>query len=190
MISSLRGTVLEKWEQSLLIEVHGVGYEVRVTPALWQHARAGAELLVYTHFHVREDAQVLYGFVDAQERTMFQTLLTVNGVGPKVAMSVLSVASPKEIVTAVQREDGTGLKAPGVGPKIVKRLIAELKTVFGEMPQFSAQDQGGQASIRMDVNNALASLGYNEREIETMLMGLELDGRNVEDVVRAALKKR
>lgn len=190
MISLLQGKVIDKLPQTIIIDVRGVGYEVRVTPRLWEDARSGGEMIIYTHFHVREDAQVLFGFADLHERDMFRTLLTVNSVGPKIAMAVLSVAAPEDIIRAVQSEDAAALKAPGVGPKIVKRLISELKTVFGEMPQLSVHDKGGKKNVRIDVIEALKSLGYNDRETETMLAGLDLEGKTLDDALRAALQKR
>ncbi len=190
MISLLQGRVIEKLPQTIIIDVRGVGYEVRVTPRLWQQALSEADIVIYTHFHVREDAQVLFGFADLRERDMFRTLLTVNGVGPKIAMAVLSVAIPDDIIRAVQTEDVSMLKAPGVGPKIVKRLLSELKAVFGEMSPMAASGKRGHTSVRTDVIEALASLGYNERETEAMLSGLELEGKSLDDALRAVLQKR
>lgn len=190
MISILRGCIIEKLAHTVIIDVRGVGYEVRVTPRMWQQARSGGEIVVYTHFHVREDAQVLFGFADLRERDMFRTLLTVNSVGPKIAMAVLSVAAPDDIIRAVQNEDLSALKAPGVGPKIVKRLLSELKSVFGETSLLSASDKPGQQNVRMDVIEALKSLGYNERETEQMLAGVEMEGKSLDDALRAVLQKR
>ncbi|MBI4121742.1 MAG: Holliday junction branch migration protein RuvA [Parcubacteria group bacterium] len=191
MISSLQGVVLEKLAMALLLDVHGVGYEVRVTPRLWQAAHAGQDLRVYTHFQVREDAQVLYGFSDLHERDTFRQLLSVNGVGPKIAMAVLSAATPDEVIRAVQTEDTAALKAPGVGPKIVKRIIVELKAVFGEAVVHGSASKPSSAnnSLRQDLFSALGHLGYADHEIEQLMHGADIEGLTVQQALKQLLQK-
>ncbi len=190
MISFLRGCLRQKLSQSLLLDVHGVGYEVRVTPRLWQATREGSEIEVYTHFHVREDAQILFGFSDLHERDMFRTLLGVSGIGPKTAMAVLSAADPETIVRAVQTDDTAALKAPGVGPKIVKRIVSELKSAFAE--RFVSNKGVAMAKgtgLHADLQEALLQLGYHEREIADLLREADLEGLSVEKALRVILKK-
>lgn len=188
MISSLRGIVSEKWLQSVVLDVHGVGYEVRVTPAVMQHAKQGKELMLYTHFHVREDAQMLYGFLEAQEKNLFQTLIGVTGVGPKIAMALLSASSPKNIIAAIQQEDAAALKAPGVGPKIVKRLIAELKPALGDMAIGSGHQAIG--SSKSEAMGALIQLGYTESEVRSMMQDVDTSGLSAQEIIKRVLQKR
>lgn len=190
MISFLRGTVTDKLPDSLILDVHGVGYEVRVTPRLWQGAATEAQILIYTHFHVREDVQVLFGFSDLHERDMFRTLLTVSGVGPKTAMAVLSVATSEDIIRAVQREDVAALKAPGVGPKIVKRLISELKTIFEGMKTTGHATIQAQNGKRGEIVEALVQLDYTEREVLDMLEGIDIESQDVQSVIKLVLRNR
>jgi Holliday junction DNA helicase RuvA len=190
MISLLQGRVIEKLPQTIIIDVRGVGYEVRVTPRLWQQAHSDMDIVVYTHFHVREDAQVLFGFVDLRERDMFRTLLTVNSVGPKIAMAVLSVAAPDDIVRAVQNEDVSALKAPGVGPKIVKRLIAELKAVFGELSLLTPKGAHVVTTAHAEAASALLQLGYTEQEVRAMMDGIDTSDMTVQEVIKRVLAKR
>lgn len=188
MISFLRGTVCDKLPDSLILDVHGVGYEVRVTPRLWQVARAETEVLIYTHFHVREDAQVLFGFADLAERDMFRTLLTVSGVGPKTAMAVLSAVTPDALIRAVQQEDVAALKAPGVGPKIVKRLITELKTTFDRLPMTSVGTTSLSFATSSEAVQALQQLGYSEAEIRLALNELDPQNLSTEQMVKEVLR--
>ena len=191
MISTLRGVVTDKLVDSLILDVHGVGYEVRVTPRLWNAASSGTEMIICTHFHVREDAQTLFGFVDLHERDMFRTLLTVSGVGPKIAMGVLSVAAPDDIIRAVQTEDTAALKAPGVGPKIVKRLISELKSVFEGLPTMAGKaGNNAQSGKRMEIVEALLQLDYTEREASEMLDGIDIEANDVSSIIKLVLRQR
>lgn len=190
MISFLRGRLHQKLTHSLLLDVHGVGYEVRVTPRVWQSAREGSEVEIWTHLHVREDAQVLFGFSDLHEREMFRTLLNVSGIGPKTAMAVLSAADPETIVRAVQTDDAAALKTPGVGPKIVKRIISELKSVFAErLVSSKGVTLSKSTGMRADLQDALLQLGYNEREIMELVSEADLEGLSVEKALRVILKK-
>ncbi len=188
MISSLRGIVSDKLPDSLILDVHGVGYEVRVTPRLWQAARAETEIVIYTHFHVREDNQVLFGFTDLQERDLFRTLLTVSGVGPKTAMAVMSAVTPDELIRAVQTEDAAALKAPGVGPKIVKRLIAELKPAFDRLPTTSIGIASISFATSSEAVQALQQLGYSEEEIRLAMKEIEQQDLSVEQTVKSVLR--
>lgn len=190
MISFVRGTVAEKLVDSLILDVNGVGYEVRVTPRLWTIAHAGSEVRIFTHFHVREDLQMLYGFADLSERDMFRTLLNVSGVGPKIAMAVLSAVTPDQLVRAVHQEDAAALKAPGVGPKLVKRLLTELKSVFEDMKSVGAFAQpafSGNNSVRQDVTSALFALGYRQDEVDALTRGVDWDTVTTEQALKTLL---
>ena len=127
MIGRLRGIIIEKQPPLVLIEVGGVGYEVHMPmTCFYELPEAGQEAIVFTHFVVREDAQLLYGFNNKQERTLFKELIKTNGVGPKLALAILSGMSAQQFVNAVEREEvGALVKLPGIGKKTAERLIVE-----------------------------------------------------------------
>ena len=130
MIGHLRGTLLSKKPYQILLDVNGVGYEVRVPYSTSQLPAQGKELSLVIHTHVREDALVLYGFKSAGEREMFLQLLTVKNVGPKMALMVLAAVSPADITNAIKRNNPLSLVVPGIGPKTAERIVQELRTTF------------------------------------------------------------
>ncbi|TYF42901.1 Holliday junction branch migration protein RuvA, partial [Enterobacter hormaechei] len=132
MIGRLRGIILEKQPPLVLLETAGVGYEVHMPmTCFYELPEAGQEAIVFTHFVVREDAQLLYGFNNKQERTLFKELIKTNGVGPKLALAILSGMSAQQFVNAVEREEvGALVKLPGIGKKTAERLIVEMKDRF------------------------------------------------------------
>jgi Holliday junction DNA helicase RuvA len=127
MIGHLRGTLLTKKPYHIVLEVGGVGYELRVPYSVSQLPKEGQALSLVVHTHVREDALTLYGFKSAGEREAFQELLTVKGVGPKVALTALSGLSPQDIRSAVRRNNPLALVIPGIGPKTAERIVHELR---------------------------------------------------------------
>ena len=132
MIGRLRGIIIEKQPPLVLIEVGGVGYEVHMPmTCFYELPEAGQEAIVFTHFVVREDAQLLYGFNNKQERTLFKELIKTTGVGPKLALALLSGMSAQQFVNAVEREEvGALVKLPGIGKKTADRLIVEMNDRF------------------------------------------------------------
>ncbi|MGH9777845.1 MAG: Holliday junction branch migration protein RuvA [Candidatus Acidiferrales bacterium] len=130
MIGHLRGTLLSKKPYQILLDVNGVGYEVRVPYSTSQLPGQGKELSLVIHTHVREDALVLYGFKSAGEREMFLQLLTVKNVGPKMALMVLAAVSPADITGAIKRNNPLSLVVPGIGPKTAERIVQELRNTF------------------------------------------------------------
>jgi Holliday junction DNA helicase RuvA len=134
MIGQIRGIILEKQAPQLTVDVHGVGYEIDAPMStFYQLPDAGKEVRLYTHFVVREDAQLLYGFYTQEERHLFRTLLKVNGVGPKLALTILSSASPDEFVRSVLNNDTDSLvKLPGIGKKTAERLVIEMRDKLKE----------------------------------------------------------
>ena len=187
MIGSLRGTLA--WRGSdgeLLVEVGGVGYRVSV-PARTAVALGGlgSEVHLHVHTHVREDAIVLYGFAHDDERRCFEALLCAHGVGPSLALSVLSALSPAALCTAVLEDDAETLCAvPGVGRKTAARLLIDLKSRL-DLPDLSAPAGGGGA--RAEARAALAELGYGPEEIRRALEGRREDV-GVEELLRLALR--
>jgi Holliday junction DNA helicase RuvA len=130
MIGHLRGTLLSKKPYQILLDVGGVGYEVRVPYSTSQLPAQGKELSLVIHTHVREDALALYGFKTAAEREMFLQLLTVKNVGPKMALMVLAAVSPADITQAIKRDNPMSLVVPGIGPKTAERIVQELRGTF------------------------------------------------------------
>ncbi len=130
MIGYLRGTILSKKPYEILLDVNGVGYELRVPYSTSQLPASGKELSLVVHTHVREDALTLYGFKTAAEREMFHLLLTVKNVGPKIALMVLAAVSPADISNAIRRNNPLALVVPGIGPKTAERIVQELRSSF------------------------------------------------------------
>lgn len=205
MIGRLTGELIEKAPPELLIDVSGVGYELEASMnTFYKLPDVGTFVTVYTHFVVREDAQLLYGFADKHERTLFRTLIKVNGVGPKLALTILSGISVSEFIRVVQNEDSTSLvRLPGVGKKTAERLIIEMKDKLDrlELPSRVETDLGelsrvAEASLpktdhRADAETALVALGYKPlqatKAIEKAASMLE-EGADTEALIRQSLK--
>lgn len=187
MIARLAGTLVEKHPPQVVVMSHGVGYELDVPMSTFYNLpRTGEPVELLTHLVVREDAHLLFGFLTAAERTAFRQLLKVNGVGPKVALSVLSGLSVDDLAGAVAAQDAARLtKVPGVGRKTAERLVLELRDKLAIA--VSAEPAGG-ARPSGDVLNALLALGYNEREAAAAVKQLPAD-LSLTDAIRQALKQ-
>lgn len=188
MIGSIRGRLLEKNPPQILVETNGVGYEIDVPMStLYNLPNIGAEVFLYTHYVVREDAELLFGFSTKAERSLFRLLIRISGIGPKIALSILSGISASILAQAVsQAEPGLLTRIPGVGKKTAERIVLELKgkidTVVG-----SADSQTPTSGAKADIISALVSLGYSEREALQAVKGLAADV-TVNDGIREALK--
>ncbi|MHB1585134.1 MAG: Holliday junction branch migration protein RuvA [Acidimicrobiales bacterium] len=193
MIGSLRGTVAARTgDGEVVVDVGGVGYRVAVTTATAASVgAAGGDVFLHVHTHVREDAIVLYGFVHDDERRCFEALLGAHGVGPSLALSVLSVLSPAALSTAVLEDDVETLCAvPGVGRKTAARLLIDLKSRL-DLPDLSGSGPGAAESgrsARSEARAALAELGYGPDEIRAALDGLS-ESAGVEELLRLALRE-
>jgi Holliday junction DNA helicase RuvA len=195
VIGSLRGTLLDRsLRGELLVEVGGVGYRVTVTPsAALTLGDVGSEVFVWVHHHQREDAQVLYGFATADERACFEVLIGTHGVGPALALAILSVHQPLALRQAVARDDLAALcLVPGVGRKTAARLLIELKARL-ELPDVDlatveAVVGAGAPSPLADVRDALAELGYGPDEVRGALADLPPRGDSGE-LLREALQR-
>ncbi|MDD4880119.1 MAG: Holliday junction branch migration protein RuvA, partial [Gallionellaceae bacterium] len=165
---------------------HGVGYEVDVPMSTFYNLPAqGEQVALFTHFSVREDAQQLYGFGSAKEREVFRTLIKISGVGPKLALSVLSGMNVDELAQAVaMQETGRLVKIPGVGKKTAERLLLELK---GKLADALPTVAGSPANVAHDALNALMALGYSDKEALPVLKQLP-EGASLEESIRQALK--
>lgn len=188
MIGRLSGILLEKNPPQILLDVQGVGYEIDVPMSTFYNLPALQEKVVlHTHFVVREDAQLLYGFATHEERLAFRQLLKISGVGPKLALSVLSGLSLGDLAAAVaNKEVGRLTKIPGVGKKTAERLLLELQGKFA-ITGASATSGTAATSANNDISNALLALGYNEKEADWAAKQLPKEV-GVSDGIRQALK--
>jgi Holliday junction DNA helicase RuvA len=190
MIAMLRGVLERRDEDAVIVDVNGVGYYVHVpAPVLNDLGREGTRVSLYTHLHVRENALSLYGFSTFDQRALFQTLLTVSGIGPKVAMALLSALTPDQVRMAIVEENVSLLtQAPGVGKRTAERVILELKNKIdiGELVP-----AGKPAPIRLadaEVFAALESLGYSRSEAQAALQHLPDSDLSLEEKIAAALR--
>ncbi len=194
MIGSLRGTLLDRSPKGdVLVEVGGVGYRVQVpTSAHGVLGELGSPVFLHIHTHVREDALVLYGFPSADERVAFEALISTHGIGPSVALNILSVHSPSALRRAVASDDVAALTlVPGIGNKTAARLLLELKSRLdlpSETDFVVVGAFGDTPSPRNEVRNALAALGYGVEEVREAVRTLPDDG-TVEDLLRTALRQ-
>ena len=186
MIGRLTGILAEKNPPQLLVDVNGVGYEVDVPMSTFFNLPGlGERVVLLTHFVVREDAQVLYGFLTHEERATFRQLVKISGVGPRTALSILSGLSVNELAQAVSlQESGRLVKVPGIGKKTAERLLLELKGKLGDAIAAPAAVQG---DAQADILQALVALGYSDREAAAALKALPADV-GVSDGIKLALK--
>ena len=187
MIGRLTGRLVEKSPPMVLLDVHGVGYEVDVPMSTFYNLPAlGETVVLLTHFVVREDAQLLYGFLTASERATFRAVVKISGVGPRTALSILSGLSVGELAQAVARQDSARLvKVPGIGKKTAERLLLELKGKLG--PDLALPNTAVLSDAQGDITQALQALGYNEREAQAALKALPADV-GVSEGIKLALK--
>lgn len=198
MIGRLRGTLAEKQPPHLLVDVGGVGYELEVPmTTLYRLPGVGEPLTLHTHLVVREDAQLLYGFAEKRERELFRELIRLNGVGPKLALALMSGLEVDELVRCVQAGDTKALtRVPGVGKKTAERLLVELKDRFlaweslpGIVPLVVEPARvSAVSSAEADAVSALVALGFKPAEASRAVSLVDEDGLSSEDLIRRALK--
>ncbi|MGQ8366772.1 Holliday junction branch migration protein RuvA [Glaciecola sp. 1036] len=203
MIGRLTGTLLEKTPPDILIDVNGVGYEVQLPmTSFYQLPEVNAITTLYTHFVVREDAQLLFGFVDKFERALFRVLIKANGVGPKLACTILSGMSANQFIDAVIHEDITSLvKMPGVGKKTAERLVVELKDKVASIDEVSTASKIPAAkltessaivspaiSAKEEAISALIALGYKRPAAEKAVKQVYTEDATSESLIRDSLK--
>ncbi|MEM6581913.1 MAG: Holliday junction branch migration protein RuvA [Pseudomonadota bacterium] len=200
MIGRIRGTLVQKQPPDILVEVAGVGYELQVPmTTLFQLPEVGTEVSLVTHFVVREDAQLLYGFIDDRDRRLFRQLIKVSGVGPKLGLTILSGMDSSHFAKCVQRDDISSLVAlPGVGKKTAERLLIEMRDKlndwFGaddgaEPPAEDQPESKVSSDMISDAEGALIALGYRPQEASKMVMAVNDDSIvSSEELIRQALK--
>ena len=193
MISRLRGTVWSARPPSLVLDVNGVGYELDLPLNAFVDLPPGREqVLLHTHQVSREDGQFLYGFPTEAERDLFRRLLKLNGIGPKLALVLLSSLPPEELADCVARQDLTRLcKVPGIGKKTAERLLLELRDKLDAFGSAGARIQGSTADVpRNEAEAALLALGYTPKDAQRMLDGVPGgEGMAVAELIRAALRQ-
>ena len=183
MISRLRGKAVAWDADGLVLDVNGVGYRLFATPAAVRKADGADEVVVETHLHVREDAMQLFGFADADERELFEQLLSVSGVGPKVALAIVSGYSPAELRRAIVREDDAMFQTiPGIGKKTAQRVVLELKE------KLALTETAGPEDGDLTARDALVELGWSAVDAERVLASVDPD-LPVEEQVRTALRQ-
>lgn len=203
MIAQLSGIILEKLPPEIVLDVSGVGYEIQLPmTSFYQLPEENQKVTLFTHFVVREDAQLLFGFVDRIERSLFRILIKANGVGPKLACTILSGMSAQQFVDAVMHEDITALvKMPGVGKKTAERLVVELKDKLNDLENIKpmAPMQGSvsvtnkpilnkKVSATEEAVSALMALGYKRNQAETSVKKVAIEDASSEQLIREALK--
>ena len=187
MIGRIKGRILEKIPPHILIDCNGVGYEIEVPmTTFYDLPEVGSVVTLLTHFLVREDAQLLFGFATDQERIIFRKLLRVNGIGAKASLSILGGMTVQELTHTIQAQDVTSLtKIPGVGKKTAERLILELKDKFSDS-EFKLTSNANSREMS-DIQNALSALGYNQKDIVVVTKDLDKN-ISVNEGIKKALK--
>jgi holliday junction DNA helicase RuvA len=188
VIGSLRGSVLERLDDGrVLIEVSGVGYLVTVTPRTLAELEPTSPVFLYVHHHIREDAQLLFGFLRRDERAAFDILIATHGIGPSLAVAILGTHSPTALVDIVAGSDlGALTLVPGVGKKTAERLLVELRNRLN-LPMLDPMSIGGNSTTIGDVREALSGLGYGPEEIREAMRELP-ESASAEDLLRDALR--
>ena len=197
MIGCLIGEVFALEAPTVLLNVNGVGYEIDTPLSTFCQLQKGQRVTLWTHLVVREDAQQLFGFIDAQEKLVFRTLLKVNGVGPKMALGILSTLSIDLLIHPIEHDDiNTLIKVPGVGKKTAERLMIELRDRFKALSTPSGTGSAmAPAQIQFSANSpvaeaeaALQSLGYKPAEAQKAVAAAKANHTEAADIIRAALK--
>jgi len=201
MIGQLRGTLIGKQVPDILVEVGGIGYEVQVPmTTLYQLPELGQEVTLLTHFVVREDAQLLYGFLEPADRRLFRELIKVSGVGPRLALTLLSGMDASDFARCLQRDDVSALVAlPGVGRKTAERLLVEMRDKAGDwLDELSPGAMGSTATPergntlpdqRSEAEHALVSLGYKLTEAAKLIASVDApESTSTEELIRLALR--
>lgn len=191
MIAHIRGRLLSKHPNQVIVDCAGVGYQLAITvPTFSALPEAGAEVSLFVHTHVREDQFALFGFLKTDEKALFEKLIAVSGIGPKLAITVLSGMSAPDMIAAIRGNDLTKLtKIPGVGKKTAERMVLELKDKLDQFSTTEATTIASAASpLEEDILSALVNLGYQRASAERALQSLgPANGRGFEQLFRAAM---
>jgi len=195
MIYFLKGAVAQVLDSSVIVDINGMGWQVFMSgSALDRLPHVGENVMLYTHMQTKEDSTSLYGFLDQQEKQLFEILISVTGVGPKAALNILSVLSPEQLITAILSDDVATLsKAPGIGKKTSQRISLELrdklKSKGMETNLDPQQSLGASHEQRHDAIDALIALGYKKTDAVKAVMETALTDMKTEEIIRLALRK-
>ena len=192
MIGSLNGLIISKKPSEVLLEVNGIGYEVYVPLSTsFKLPSVDQTVQLLTHLIVREDQHTLYGFITEDERKLFRALIKISGVGPKLALTILSGINVEGFIRSVQMQDvDTLIHLPGIGKKTAERLLVEMKDKVGQMGDIAQNDAIESKDLRIikEAHNALTSLGYKSVEARKILDGIDSNGLTVEALLKQALQ--
>ncbi|MBK4775442.1 Holliday junction branch migration protein RuvA [Candidatus Pantoea edessiphila] len=202
MIGQLKGNILDKHPPIVLIEVYGIGYEINMPITCFYKLPAlNNEVIIFTHFIVQKDMQLLFGFTSKKERALFRELIKLNGVGPKLALSILSSMSSKEFILAIEKEEiNTLIKLPGIGKKTAKHLIIEMKDIlqkiqndlFKDNMKFNKIDStilSHISHVEAEAITALIALGYKSQDAKNMIIKLDKSNEtSCETLIKSALR--
>ena len=189
MIARLRGRQVARRADALVLDVGGVGYPLHATRSALRAAADNDEVALETYLHVRDDTLALYGFADAEERELFEQLLSVNGIGPKVALAIVSGSTPAALRRAIALEDVARFQViPGIGKKTAQRVVLELKERLAGAADAPPPSDGGASDSRLVARDALVELGYSVADAEQVLAGIDPE-LPAEERVRLALRK-
>ncbi|WWP00469.1 MAG: Holliday junction branch migration protein RuvA [Candidatus Dasytiphilus stammeri] len=205
MIGRIRGMIIEKIPPQILIEVNGISYEINMPmTCFYLLPQVNSEVVIFTHFLVREDAQLLFGFNNKQERTLFRKLIKVTGVGPKLALSILSSMSSQQFISAISNNEiNTLIKLPGIGKKTAERLVIEMKDGLSDIPSnlFTSKNFSQLTTLPLSAKNliiskaeieatsALIALGYKPQEATKMIRNIKNNtDADCETLIREALR--
>ena len=199
MIAYVKGVLAIVDEQSVVVDVNGVGYLINVSPAtIGRLPTRGSEIQLFTYLQITESGQFLHGFLTQEEVRMFTLLISISGIGPKVAVGILGALNPQEIIMAIVAEDAVQLsRAPGVGKKTAERLVLELRDkikttdAWEKSGGLAAQQKGAstQSSEKQDAMDALLALGYGRAEAMQAMLEVAEDDMTADAIIRLALKK-
>jgi Holliday junction DNA helicase RuvA len=197
MIGRIHGTLIDKQAPELLVDANGVGYEIQAPmTTFYALPPVGDPVVLHTHLVVREDAHLLYGFVTREERALFRALIRVNGVGPKLALAILSGMDVDAFVRCVRDNDTNALvRLPGIGKKTAERLLIEMRDRLRDwhvdglaVPDGAAQLPARSGDALLEAESALIALGYKPQEAARMIAAVKVEGASSEELIRAALK--
>jgi Holliday junction DNA helicase RuvA len=193
MIGRLHGHIVERNQPGkIVLEVNGVGYDVETSlTSFFQTESMSEKVVLHIHTVIREDAFLLYGFITLEERELFRALIKVNGIGPKMAITILSSITPSEFAKAIQSKDSAYLtKLPGVGKKTAERLVIEMQDgiINSLNPSISEPNQTGPNRDQREAINALISLGFKPIEVEKVVKRIDDGSKNCEQLIRQALQ--
>jgi len=193
MIGSIKGVILLKQAPQVLIDCNGVGYEIETPMTTFiDLPEIGSQISFFTHLQVRDDAHIIYGFKHLDERSLFRTLLKVNGVGAKLALAILSAMTVHDFERCVTTEDSDALvKIPGVGKKTAERLVIEMRDRLIDVTSTASMEPNKVKSnnAKEEAFDALLALGYKLSEVKKIMSSIKVDNEKSEDIIRKALKR-